>query len=178
MKIVTKSNKIFATHTDDQDLVGLYGGLQVIHVDDSVNIFDDNGNFISKDELLILIAKTDVECGKECMWSEAKGMRSKRYYDNITTSKGVWQSDTESVCSINSALNTLALDTDIIIWSDIDNLGVQLTKSELADIVAAYDTRRVEVFNASMLVKNDINSCTTVEQLDGLDLESLFDSHI
>lgn len=58
MKVIIKNNIVFATHTDQQDIIQHYPNLEIITVPDTVNVLDDDGNKITKDELLLRAGMT------------------------------------------------------------------------------------------------------------------------
>lgn len=112
------------------------------------------------------------------VWDSVKTKRYNKYYDNITTTKGTWQVDMESLESIRSAIDLLTSEIDTMGWKDVDNNIVELTKTELLEILTIYNSRRISVFNASLNVKSDIDDVTNIDDLYLLDIDSIFNAYI
>lgn len=178
MKVVIKNNKLFASHSDDQDLSGLYIGLDILCVNDSINLFQEDGNFITKSELLTKIGISEVECKRVCKWDEVKMKRNSLQTENINFLSHDWQMDDSSILSLMSALRTLTDEIDTLSWRTIDNVMVELTKVQLDDLISLYDNRRLSIFNASMNIKNDIDNASTPNDVELLDIDTLFTAYI
>lgn len=178
MKVVIKNNNVFAYHYDAQDIHDIYPLYEIIQVDDSINLYDDDGKFISKSEFLSRASLVEIDCKKECKWSKVKYKRIQLYEYPISYMGHEWQMDDSSIYAITSSIRTLTDDIDTLSWRTIENVMVELTKTQLNELLVSYDNRRLSIFNASLNIKTDIDNASTVENIDALDIDALFTAYI
>lgn len=133
--------------------------------------------FIKVESGAVVVKDTYIDNLKSTKWNEVKVLRTSRNDEDITTTEGTWQVDNESLKSIEFGLINLTDDLDTVSWRDINNIGVEITKVQLNSILESYATRRSSIFNASINVKADIDACTTVEEVNALDVESLLSTY-
>ena len=133
--------------------------------------------FIKVESGAVVVKDTYIDNLKSTKWNEVKTLRSSRNDEDITTTEGTWQVDTVSIANINSGIMTLTDNLDTISWLDTNNNLIEITKEQLNNILIDHAIRKVSIFNASINVKADIDACTTVEEVNALDVESLLSTY-
>jgi hypothetical protein len=170
------------------------GASLISYSEDSVELFNTHVSNLSDDELvnpilpsgvpikhLIKVGDTvvtDIDYKKSSTWYDVKIIRDSKYKEDITTTEGTWQVDEDSIKAIEFCLINLTDDLDTVSWRGVNNINVEITKIQLNSILEHYASRRNSIFNASINVKGDIDACTTLGELEALDLDTLLDTYI